>query len=375
MRRKAIMSRRRIQVFGPAYLDRVLRVDRPLFEPSLGRPTDQSTDGTWKFATTRTIDVIDLSGYTLEIELPADCPGPTGEIRLANSIREGAHGRRTLRGLDWHDDLGGMGAGYAAALQGHLVCALGAKDDPAGKAISARLEQLGIQHKLIRVPDQASDWTLLITNGEFGDKLPIGFRGCNAAIEPEALESLVEEACDLRVVASLPNDLSARVLRMPGAAARLFAPAMRNMRDRDMPLSRFAGSIDVLCCNRLEWETLDDREEVGWQVSILVVTDGPQGSMVRYTRPDGDSGLLRVPAFPRRLPPRDTNRAGEAYGATFIASLLEQGWNTASGVVEDELIRAATKRASAAAAIELDRVGFGFPSGSEIDEALNSGFV
>jgi sugar/nucleoside kinase (ribokinase family) len=140
-------------------------------------------------------------------------------------------------------------------------------------------------------------------------------------------------------------------------------------------MSRFAAAIDVLCCNRIEWEALDDREEVGWQVSILVVTDGPQGSTVRYTKPSGDSGLMKVAAFPRRLPPRDTNRAGEAFGATFIAWLLEEGWNGASGVVDDDLIRAAATRASAAAALVLDRVNFGFPSTAEIDAALVAGFV
>ena len=115
---RASMTNRRVEVFGPAYLDRVLRVDRPLFDPSLGPPFDQSTDGEWKFTSNRRIDVIDASGYTLEIELPDDWPGPTGEVRLPRPLREGAHGRRRLRGLDWHDDLGGMGAGYAAALHG-----------------------------------------------------------------------------------------------------------------------------------------------------------------------------------------------------------------------------------------------------------------
>jgi sugar/nucleoside kinase (ribokinase family) len=120
---------------------------------------------------------------------------------------------------------------------------------------------------------------------------------------------------------------------------------------------------------------IEDREEIRWQLSILVVTDGPRGSTVRYTNPSGDPGLLAVEAFPRNAPPRDTNRAGEAYGATFIASLLDQGWNAASGVVEDALIRAAAKRASAAAALELDRVEFGFPSADEVDEAVVAGCV
>jgi pfkB family carbohydrate kinase len=369
------MFGKRVQVFGPAYLDRVLRVEGPILDPALGPPLDQSTDGTWKFVSSRTIDVIDPTGFTLAIAVPDNWPGPTGEVWLTSRIREGARGRRSLRGLAWHDDLGGMGAGYAAALNGTLVSALGAADDLTSLAVSERLSQLGIPHQAVRVADRPADWTLLISSGPSGDKLPIGFRGCHAAIEPAALAALAETACDLRVVASLPNKLSAHVLSLKGAGVRLYAPAMRNMLDRDYPMSRFAAAIDVLCCNRIEWETLEDREEVGWQVSILVVTDGPQGSTVRYTKPTGDSGLLKVPAFPRRRAPRDTNRAGEAFGATFIAWLLDQGWNGGSGVVDDDLIRLAAMRASAAAALVLDRVEFGFPSAAETDAALIAGWV
>jgi sugar/nucleoside kinase (ribokinase family) len=369
------MTDRRVEVFGPAYLDRVVHVDRPLLDPSLGPPFDQSTDGEWKFTSNRRIDVIDASGYTLEIELPDDWPGPTGEVRLPRPLREGAKGRRRLRGLAWHDDLGGMGAGYAAALHGILVCSLGAEGDPTSEAISRRLTEHGVAHSAIRVGDRPADWTLLITSGEFGDKLPIGFRGCHHAVDPTALVALAASSCDLRVVAALPNELSARVLRGQGAGVRLFAPAMRNMLDREFPLARFAASIDVLCCNRIEWETLEDREEVAWQLSILVVTDGPRGSTVRYTKPSGDPGLLEVKAFPRTAPPRDTNRAGEAYASTFIASLLDEGWQSASGVIDDALIRAAATRASAASALVLDRVEFGFPTTREVDEAVIAGCV
>ena len=73
------------------------------------------------------------------------------------------------------------------------------------------------------------------------------------------------------MVASLPNRLAEGVLRVPGASVRFFAPAMRNVLDRDCPMGRFAGMIDVLSCNRREWESLPDREEVAWRVSILAM--------------------------------------------------------------------------------------------------------
>ena len=109
-----------------------------------------------------------------------------------------------------------MGAGYAAALGGRLCSALGSESDPTSQAISQRLADLGIFHDPIRVFDHSADWTLLITSGEFGDKLPIGFRGCHAALAPEALDSRAARPCDLRVVASLPNRLAARVLGRAG---------------------------------------------------------------------------------------------------------------------------------------------------------------
>jgi ribokinase len=154
---------------------------------------------------------------------------------------------------------------------------------------------------------------------------------------------------------------------------RFFAPAIRNMRDRECPIARFADAIDVISCNRREWESLDDREQVAWQVSILAITDGPRGSCVRFTTPTGEPGLVTVPAFERALPPRDTNRAGEAYAATLLTTLLDGGWSP--GVAEEELIAHAARRAAAAAALELDLLDFGFPKGIEIEAALRTGRI
>jgi sugar/nucleoside kinase (ribokinase family) len=366
---------RRVDVFGPAYLDRVVRVDRPLIDPGLGPPLDQSVDGRWKFGSDRTVTVSDAGGYILEIDPPGDWPGPTGEVELDRPIRDEIRGQRSVRGLTWHDDLGGMGAGFAAAFGGVLHSALGPEADPMSQRIARLLVEANIVSRPTRVLDHSADWTLLLTSGAFGDKLPIGFRGCHASLDTNAFEGQAAQPCDLRVVASLPNRVAASVLRPPGAGVRFFAPSTRNMLDRDCPLSSFAGSIDVLSCNRREWELLDDREEVAWQVSILAVTDGPAGSAVRFTTPQGEPGCVVVPAFPRACPPQDTNRAGEAYAAALIATLLDHDWRAASGIVDQDLIEAAAQRAAAAAALVLDHAQFGFPSPSEIDAALLAGRI
>ncbi|MGP0067862.1 MAG: PfkB family carbohydrate kinase [Isosphaeraceae bacterium] len=369
------MTGRRVEVFGPAYLDRVLRVDRPLIDPIYGSPLDQSVDGVREFGPDGTLDLIDPSGYTISIDLPADWPGPTGTIRWNRPIREGLRGRRSVRCLSWQDDLGGMGAGYASALNGRLHSALGSEADPTSRAISRKLDEYGVEHIPIRVPDCPADWTLLVTSGEYGDKLPIGFRGCHARLTPESLAPMAAEPCDLRVVAGLPNHLAVPVVSAPMAKMRFLAPAMRNMIDVDCHLLSFADAIDVLSCNRREWEALESHEEVARLVSILIVTDGPAGSTVRFTAPGNEPGRLQIPAFPRAHPPRDTNRAGEAFGSTFVASLLDHGWDAASVVADEALIRTAAERASAASALVLDRLDFGFPTSEEIEAALRAGRV
>jgi ribokinase len=369
------MTNRRVAVFGPAYLDRVLRVDGPLIDPSLGRPLDQSVEGRLRFGSNSGLSLIDPDGNTIAIDLPTDWPGPTGEIVLSRPVREEASARRHVTGVAWHDDLGGMGAGYASALGGILWSALGPDADPMSQVICRKLAEHGIAHKPVRVNRQPADWTLLVTSGPAGDKLPIGFRGCHERLDADVLIDAVRQPSDLRVVASLPNRLAGPVLSAAGARVRLFAPAMRNVLDRTCFISSFAAGIDILSCNRSEWEALADQEEIAWLVSILAITDGSAGSLVRFTTPSGEPGRLHVPAFPRTRPPRDTNRAGEAYAATLIATLLDHEWDAATGIVDEEMIRLAAQRAAAAAALELDLIEFGFPSPEQIDAALRSGRV
>jgi sugar/nucleoside kinase (ribokinase family) len=362
---------RRVLVFGPAYLDRVLRVDQPLVDPRLGPALDGSVEGIW-VAGHEGLTLRDPCGATLTIALPARWPGPTGQVALDRPLIPGASSwRRAVRGLDWHDDLGGMGAGFAAALGGVLISALGPEDDALSGRVAARLEREGIAHRPIRVEGHAADWTLLLTSAAFGDKLAVGFRGCHAALA--SFSPWVDEPSDLRVVASVPNRLAAEALRGAKAGVRLFAPAIRNMLDRDPPVGAFAAVVDLLSCNAREWHALADREAVLARVPIVAVTDGPRGSRVGFRDRGGRRVELVVPAFPRQSPPRDTNRAGEAYAATLVASLLDSGW--VPGPIEEDLIRSVSWRAAAASALVLDRTDFGFPTPAEIDAALAAGYV
>ena len=142
----------------------------------------------------------------------------------------------------------------------------------------------------------------------------------------------------------------------------MFAPALRNMLDRDPPVSAFAELVDVLCCNRGEWESLADREEVAWRVSILGGDRRtPRARWSGSPRPRGRRGGSRSrpsPGLGRRATP---TAAGEAFASELIATLLRAGWTP--GVTPPDLARLAADRASAAAALVLDRADFGFPDG------------
>jgi ribokinase len=363
--------RDRVQVFGPAYLDRVLRVDRSLSgDPRT--PLDQSVDGTLTFADGPTLTLRDPAGSTLTLQPPPGWPGPIGRIDLNARMGDDPDvWTRSARGTAWNDDLGGMGAGFAAALGGELVHALGADDDPVSAQVIELLRENGVRSRPVRVDGVSADWTLLVTSGAFGDKLGVGFRGCHLAMPTP--RGVGASGSALRVVAALPNPLAEAILREPGATVRVFAPAVRNMTDAAAPASRLADAVDLWCCNRREWEALEDRERVAWAVSVLAVTDGPRGSEVRFTTPEGEAGRITVPAFPRSRPPVDTNRAGEAYAAALVATLLDAGWS--SGVFDPAVVTRAAVRASAAAALVLDNPGFGFPDDPAIDRAVQAGRV
>jgi sugar/nucleoside kinase (ribokinase family) len=237
------------------------------------------------------------------------------------------------------------------------------------KSIDSLLARHHIHHRPLRVLDHKADWTLLLTSGSFGDKLPIGFRGCH-----DALTALPKpDKCDLLVFAGLANRLLSKLLSERTADVCLLAPAMRNVVDRQTPLASCLQNVDIISCNRGEWERLANRAEILERTPIVAVTDGAKGGLIYFHDLDRTANTLSFPAFPRTHPPRDTNRAGEAFGSTFVKTLIAGGWMP--GPCSRELIRQAALHASVAAALVIDRLSFGFPSDDTIESALKRGTV
>ena len=362
-----------VVVFGPAYLDRVLRVDRPLLDPSLGQPPlDRSVDGRRVAAgPADALRLVDPAGATLVLDPPDGWPGPVGTIALARPLADGmppGPAPRHARGVAWADDLGGMGAGFAAALGGTLVSALGAADDPMTRVVASLLARQRIAHEPVRIADRPADWTLLVTSGAHGDKLPVGFRGCHAAWADPGPRA--DRPARARVVAGLMNPLARRALGDPTPGAiRAFFPAARNMLDRDAPAATLADRVDLLSCNRGEWADLGAQAAAFDAVPVLAITDGADGATVRFRPPGGTFAEVAVPAFALPDPIVDTNRAGEAFAAALLRALVDAGW--VPGPADPGLIRRAAWRASAAAALTLRRADFGFPTDAEVAAALS----
>ena len=366
---------RRVLVFGPAYIDRVLRVDRPLLPSHLGGPLDLSV-GAIRMTERKGsagIECVDSNQGTIEIAPSEHWPTDEGSTILLDRplVPDAGPWSHWVQGIASIDDLGGMGAGFAAALGGVLVSALGDSGDENSERIESLLREVGIEHRPVRVPGTSADWTLLITSGPFGDKLPIGFRGCHSSLldypGPKDFRP------DVFLVASMTNALVEASLIAVPARVRVFAATLRNMTDTTVPVSQFAEHINFLCCNRQEWEAMADQEAVVDRIPLISITDGPAGGLVRYRDSSGTAKQHHEPAFPRDRPPRDTNRAGECYASTLISTLLDQDWSP--GPVRDDLIQTACRRAAAAAALVIDNERFGFPTPEQISQAIARGRI
>lgn len=310
------MARNRPTIFGPAYLDVVLTLDRPLLAG--GPVLDQSLPAAR--LTPRddgVLEVVGPAGDRLVFQLPADQSEFAATCELCEPVLARTQPGRTVTGeypvANAVRQLGGMGAGYAKALGGLLRMPVG--DDAVGREVLQLLAIHEIDTVPALLPDCPSDTSLLLQSPQ-GDKLAIGVRRAMTRWQVTREDHALAAQASALVFCGAPNALTAAVLANAPDIPVMCAPALRNVCDRSVPLADLAAQIDYLALNALEWAQLDSAEEMRRQVPVITVTEGARGSRVLLGERE-----IRIPAVPFEGP-ADTNRAGETYAATFFRTLL-----------------------------------------------------
>jgi len=360
-----------VLVYGPAYLDFVIRIDRPIASV----PIDLGSDGFLEVDSREHLAIESPNGSCLMVWGLRDQGMPKGRLRTLHDVLP-AQFSKTVQAVETVEDLGGMGAGFAAALGGRLVSALAGESDVFSARIRRLAKRCGIGHAPVIVAGHPqADSTFILSSGPFGDKLPIGLRGCHAGLTFD--RTFRDDHADVVVVASLKNALMDALLGRHSDAFRILAPSARNCRDRADPVGRMAGKVDLLAVNAGEWAAMQesDRESFEKSDAILSVTRGADGAEISWRGDDGTRRTHFEPVFPRSRPPVDTNRAGEAFVSHFVLALRENRWSAAGPQIDDERVRYAARHAAAAAGLVIDMPRFGFPSKFEIQEVIERGSI
>ena len=356
-----MVNKDHLLVFGPAYLDIVLEIDTPLISGAPALRLDQSLPAS--HAIPRDDGQILLKGPTgdcLCFHLPQEGIPAAATYGLVEPVLARLLGEQTPRTVTgdycvsiFRSQLGGMGAGYAKAFNGLLRL-------PLGRDVTGRRIEQELEHQQIRaIPhylDCDTDSSLVILSAQ-GDKLAVGVREAMVRWRTDAEDrALVAQATAL-VFCGAPNALMAEVLAWGPDCPVMCAPAMRNVRDTDVPLAELAPHIHYLTLNALEWEHLAGKECCRTAIPLITVTEGARGSRLLPR----DSEEIFIPAIPSSGDV-NTNRAGETYGATVFKTLLREAPDFyRSGRISRALARQAGEFATMQAARQLAITGFAFP--------------
>ena len=363
-----------VLVYGPAYLDIVMRVGQPLVR-SGHAPLDKSVDGIFckNGKHQNELEIQDPSGNLLILSGLNCLKHPTGRLELSHSVLDSR--AMSVAVIEVVEELGGMGAGYAAVLEGRLVSALGSNHDLPRTMIESGLKRLGIEYSPVIIEGKPTDWTLIVSSGPHGDKHPVGSRGCHSELSASVMHQ--HGNWELVVAASLKNELLFGVLESHPDSLRVLVPAMRNCRDQQFPLRNLVGLADFISLNEHEWQELTPLDRSAWWESkaILCVTRGPDGADIYWTDRSGIRQNFYQPVFPRSVPVVDTNRAGEAFASFLIQSLMTQGWSKTEMNITSEMVQRASLAGSAAAGLTIQLPNFGFPSAQEVARVLQTGVI
>lgn len=268
----------------------------------------------------------------------------------------------TVMGRTFRTVPGGKGANQALAAAragGSVVFAGAVGDDDFGRRISDLLAGDGIDTSALSTTPEPTG-TAHITVDDSGDNAIVVVPGANGTVTAltDAHRAMIDRAAVLLLQLELPLSVvteAAAYARARGVRVMLTpAPAM--------PLSDdVLDLVEVLVLNEHESRLLADVADPGEAVAALaqrcksvVMTLGARGSIYA-------SGTVRmsVPAFP--VAPVDTTAAGDTFAGVLAVSLAE-----------DAEVSQALRRASAAAALSVQRFGASasMPLRSEIDAVL-----
>ena len=354
------MAERCPLVLGPAYLDFILELDSPL-APGASLILDQSLPA---LDTSPRDDGIVLlqseHGDRLSLRLPPADKDFAATYHLAESVLARRLGVEAAPLQVMHDvsrmhvQVGGMGAGYALALDALLRMPLG--HDAIAQQVLAHLDAHGIRSCPSYLPASPSDTSLVLLSPA-GDKLAVGVRRAMHAWQANDEDRTLLAQASALVFCGAPNSLMAEILGWQPETPVMCAPAMRNVCDAAFPLAEMAEHIHYLALNALEWQHLPARERCREIIPLISITDGARGS--RLLLRSGQE--VAIPAFPVAHA-INTNRAGETYGSTMLKVLLRHlPAFPRSGEISAGLVERAGHIAARQAARQLAIESFAFP--------------
>ncbi len=378
-----------VQVVGPSYLDEIVEVEGALCNPEwveqalLHRSAPARIDYSRTEAARRPLEE---RGVFLQVESPGgDCirvldTGSTRgrllrvkEERLFDATSLGLSAgadapplRTEVSLLGTRLQLGGMGAGYALALDGRLVLPIGGAEDRPdqdGRTLCEMLDGCGIAYGPVFVPGAATDLTTLLWSSA-GDKLPVGRRSACYAVTAERLLEHTAPA-DVHIVTSLPCGTALRVARAL-SGWKMFTPSLRNVQEGG--LEEVAGAVDAMSMNRTEWGRRADGEALRTRCPLVVVTQGEQGAAVSFRDEAGQPRWTEVPAARPPGGVQDANHAGEAFTAGFLGGLLAR-MSVAQlrrGCYVESVVRGAAREGCLSAALELTIREMRFPERAQV---------
>lgn len=265
--------------------------------------------------------------------------------------------------ISTHCGGGAVNAAVALARTGHDVATLiKLGQDVRAEMILARLAEEGVSTRFALRDQRASTGASVLISAHERNAAIFTFRGANTLLEPKDLKPDAF-AVDVVYVSSLSNesaDCFPMIVELAKARGALVAtnPGIRQLSARQGQFREVIAKIDILLLNRHEagalvpWlvaqtgeggrplahqpgERLPDLARSGFatggfELSLssffssvrnlgpkwVVVTDGKDGAYV-----SGPTGILHCPAIPANV--AGTAGAGDAFGATFVASITE----------------------------------------------------